>query len=89
MLAGSWAGRSVPSVAGMTTSSTARTPGAPATVRHGFAHRHPILAFSLGAFGLGWPLLTATTITGGWGHTPSASPSPGSRCWAPRSSSPG
>src|SRR4051794_19950568 len=34
-----------------------------------FARRRPIAAFLLGAYGLGWPLLTLTTVTG-WGRTP-------------------
>jgi hypothetical protein len=29
-----------------------------------FARRRPIAAFLLGAYGLGWPLLTLTTVTG-------------------------
>jgi membrane protease YdiL (CAAX protease family) len=41
----------------------------PTGARAGFARRHPVGAFSLGAFALGWPLLTLTTVTG-WGHTP-------------------
>ena len=35
----------------------------PSTVRR-FARRHPIAAFSIGAFGLGWPLLGAYTMLG-------------------------
>jgi membrane protease YdiL (CAAX protease family) len=33
------------------------------TIR-GFARRHPVTAFSIGAFGLGWPLLVAYTTVG-------------------------
>jgi hypothetical protein len=40
----------------------------PSAIRHGtvrpFVRRHPVTAFSIGAFGLGWPLLGAYTDFG-------------------------
>jgi uncharacterized protein len=54
----------------MTTWFMTLAPRPPRTDLHRFARRHPITAFSLGAFGLGWPLLAVTTVTGGWGRTP-------------------
>jgi membrane protease YdiL (CAAX protease family) len=41
----------------------------PTGARTGFARRHPVSAFCIGAFGLGWPLLTLITLTG-WGREP-------------------
>jgi CAAX protease family protein len=55
----------------MITPSGRRVADPPATPvpRSGFARRRPLVAFLLGAYGLGWPLLTLTTVTGR-GHTP-------------------
>jgi hypothetical protein len=46
----------------MTTTSLPSSTGH-ATVRR-FAHRHPIAASSISAFGIGWPLLGANTLSG-------------------------
>jgi membrane protease YdiL (CAAX protease family) len=48
----------------MKTTSVARVQDPPAAPAAGFVRRRPVVAFLLGAYGLGWPLLTVVTVTG-------------------------
>jgi hypothetical protein len=53
----------LPSVLIMKSTSVAPVQSPPAAPGAGFARRRPIVAFLLGAYGLGWPLLTIATVT--------------------------